>query len=610
MEELAHITQSFFKETFFLPLKTTLLIIQDYDENPALGATLKHIDIFFNHYWPYFDAQQQTIFVYDEIAFDHFYGESEDTKIMLQFLSNINADIFIPIISKKLHAGAIIIEKNSREACFSHSEQDAMVAFASYLGNVINLVHNKNVDNLITKNKKLKDQIYIKHQEINHYKESIQSFLRHAKEKIVGIVFYKNNRFTFGNRDAAPIIHLDLNMQDGHPLTQAFKEVVHHVQMYNGPYNHYTYDVHGQPLLLAGVPHLKQQSIIITASYPQMSDVIMQQRYLLHNPTDWDYLLYLHATKTGKLINEFIPAHGEILLNIKIELLKASLNKKTLLLDVPEEDTAMIAHLMHTISSRDTIYTIELEEPVKSPDILSLIFGNTIINPHREPLLKTLSSSTLVIKNIHFLDITTQEHLIEYIRYGAYRMYNTDQKIPSNARIITATNQNIIHYVHQGTFSAQLHNLLKQAMIKIPSLITLPATELRSLIDGYSDKIITTHSMKKLFALHENEKQKIIEQPPTNFRELRTIIEQCILEKSTNVSGNLYQHPLEIQYDADVIEAARLGKHALKNPNLMKKLWQKFRNQNKIALFLGVNRSSVNRRCKLYDIGDESQGMA
>jgi hypothetical protein len=54
--------------------------------------------------------------------------------------------------------------------------------------------------------------------------------------------------------------------------------------------------------------------------------------------------------------------------------------------------------------------------------------------------------------------------------------------------------------------------------------------------------------------------------------------------------------------DPELVSAARLGKHALRDPHIMAMLWNKFQNQNKIATFLGVNRSSVNRRCKVYNL--------
>ncbi len=619
MEELGHITQSFFKEAFSLSAQSVNLLIRDHangDTNPETLHRLKQVDLFINQEITDACCQvYQHIFVRDEISFNHFYEETNESKAILPFLDCMNADIFLPIFSNKHHVGAIIIQKNSRAECFSQAEQDAMVAFANYLGNIIHLLHNKNLDLLISKKKKLKDQLYIKHQEINHYKESIQAFLRHSKEKALGIIFYKNGRFTNGNHNAATVVRIDLNIQEGHPLTQAFKEVVSHVQMYKGPYNHYTRDTQGLPLILSGVPHLEQQSIIITASYPDINDVIMQQMYSLNNPADWDYLLYLSSTKTGALINDLIPGSGEILLNIKIALLKAALTKKTLLLDVPDPDLFSIVQLIHTISARETLRTLELNEPVKSPDIPAMLFGDTIVNLQKDPLLKIVDGGTLFIKNIHFIDKITQEHLIEYIMYGLYRLYNSDQKMASNARIICSTNQNMTYLVQEGSFIPKFVNLLKQATVQIPSLFTLPQQELRTLIDGYSDKIITAHPMKNLLVLNEKEKIKIIEQPPSSFRELRLLLEQTILNKAAEAALHLHYHTSTEGNDVDFIEAARLGKQALKKPELMKKLWGKFKNQNKIALFLGVNRSSVNRRCKLYDIGDislhdEPQGTA
>lgn len=612
MEELSHITQSFFKEAFAITPSLVTLIIRDHttngETNYETAQRLKHIDAFINQEINDACCQKyQHIFVHDEIAFNHFYEETNESKIILSFLQRINADIFLPIYSNKRAVAAIIVQKTDRDECFSHAEQDAMAAFANYLGNVINLLHNKNVDLLISKRKKLNDQLYSKHQEINHYKESMQAFLRHSKEKALGIVFYKHGHFTNGNRDATTIIRIDLNTQEGHPLTQAFKHVVQQVQAYKGPYNHFTRDVQGMPLILSGVPHLENQSIIITVSYPDINDIIMQQMYLLHNPADWDYLLYLSATKTGNLINDLLPGAGETLLNIKIMLLKAALTKKTLLLDVPDSDLTTMVQLIHTISQREPLRIVELNEPIKSPDIPAMIFGDTVVNPHKDSLLKIVDKGTLFIKNIHFIDKATQQNLVDYIMYGFYRLYNSTQKVASNARILCSSHQNMTYLIQEGIFIPGLVQLLKQATIQIPSLCLLPQQELRMVIDGYSDKIITAHPMKNILALSEKEKIKIIEQPPSSFSELRNLIEQIILHKATDVSVQLPSTTTE-NNDMDFIEAARLGKQALKHPELMKKLWEKFKNQNKIAIFLGVNRSSVNRRCKLYDIGDSSYG--
>ena len=72
--------------------------------------------------------------------------------------------------------------------------------------------------------------------------------------------------------------------------------------------------------------------------------------------------------------------------------------------------------------------------------------------------------------------------------------------------------------------------------------------------------------------------------------------------KKNDISHDTQFDPAYQVSDPELIEAARLGKHALKDRKTMINLWHKFKSQNKIATFLGVNRSSVNRRCKEYNL--------
>ena len=86
--------------------------------------------------------------------------------------------------------------------------------------------------------------------------------------------------------------------------------------------------------------------------------------------------------------------------------------------------------------------------------------------------------------------------------------------------------------------------------------------------------------------------------------EFKLKIQRLITEKSreNNLKPATVIDPIFNTADPALIEAAKLGKHALKDPAVMTLLWDKFKNQNKIAEFLGVNRSSVHRRCKDYNL--------
>ena len=54
---------------------------------------------------------------------------------------------------------------------------------------IIHLLLNKNLDTLVHQEKELKEEVYLRHQEINQYKESLRSFIRTSRDKEIGIIF-------------------------------------------------------------------------------------------------------------------------------------------------------------------------------------------------------------------------------------------------------------------------------------------------------------------------------------------------------------------------------------------------------------------------------------
>ena len=525
-------------------------------------------------------------------------------------MKKINADIMVPIYNKQQRVIAyIIVERDARVEFYSDIERDEMLVFANYLGNVIYLLQNRNLEALIHQEKELKEELYNKHQEINQYKESIRSFLKNSKQKEIGIIFYKNRRFIFGNQTAKELIKININTQEGHPLTQALKQIARHVEEYKSVQTCFTKDSEGKKLILSGVPNLEQSNVIITVYYPEITDIITKQIDHLKDPTKWDYLLYLESTQSGQLINQLIPGSGEYLLNFKISLLKTALSKKATLLSMPEEDLLPTVELLHHISLRDTLHILNLQGPEKNFDTAVKLFGiNSIfgIAPAEQPLLKKLDTiGTLFIGNIQLLSLETQEYLAEFIRFGVYRIFKSDQKISSSVRIICSTNQDLQTLVQEGKFSKDLFNELKKTSLSMPSLLTLPEQELSDLAQGYTEQALTkTNAFKNLLELTEREKLKIAHQRPVSLQELKTKVQQAMLTKSKK--NEIYQEtqfdPAYEITDPELVQAARLGKHALRDPKIMSLLWSKFKNQNKIATFLGVNRSSVNRRCKDYNL--------
>lgn len=619
LRELGHITQNFFKDTFSIASHKTRLYLRKIDAvehrastNIIEDSTVSLVETFLVTHANVIDRamKEEKIFIYDEIDFTHFYHACEKSEAVLKFLSIINADIFLPIYENEKLIAYIIVERHARmEKFYSNVERDELIVFGSYLGNIINLLQNKNLDVLIEQEQNLRTELYHKHQEIEQYKESIRSFLRKSKIKHIGILFYKNRQFSYGNQAAKELLLININQQHGHPLVQSLRSLVQQVESFKSPKTIFGKDAHDNSLVISAVPHLEKNTVIITISYPSISDTIKHHVDLLKDPSEWDYLLYLQTTQSGKLINQLIPGSGSVLLNFKIQLLKIALSKKAILLEMSEQDLQSMVEILHHISMRDDLHIMTLQGPSHNFDIAIALFG---INPifgvqekQSQPLLEKLDNvGTLFIKNVHFLDKETQECLAGFIRSGIYNLFKSDQKFTSNVRIICSSNQNLNLLVQEGKFSKALFQELKSTVVTMPSLLTLPEDELHSLTEGFTQQALMSDALQHVLALTDKEKDLFSCNRPISLQELKGRVQQILIKKSKK--NQIYQEvsfdPAYDITDPDLIEAARLGKKALQEPRVMVLLWNKFKNQNKIAFFLGVNRSSVNRRCKEYNL--------
>lgn len=613
--ELNHIVQTFFKDAFTITPRNVTLYIRPNNESKVATTEQKSnnkIETITEHFLSSHNGgthqlvHKNKVIIYDEIIFTNFYDEDEIKKDIVYFLDTINADVFLPIYEQQQIIAYIIIERNSlKQDLYSNIERDEMLMLANYLGNVIHLLKNRNLERMMHSEKELKDDLQAKTQEISYYKESMRSFLKGNRHKDIGIVFYKNRRFTLGNQAAKEFIKININTQEGHPLTQACKHVARLVEEYNAPQMYLTKDSHGNKLVLNGAPNLEQNNVIITIYYPEISDIITNQIIMLKDPSKWDYVLYLETTHAGTLINQLIPGDGETLLQCKINTLKAALQPKVIAIDFHEEDFIASAELLHHISKRETLHALTIHNQEKNHEYAVKLFGIQNGTPHAIGLLKSLDQTgTLAIQNIDLLDLETQEQLADYIRTGFYTLHKSAQKLSSSVNIICSTSQPIKNAINDGSLHKSLWMILQKNVLSFPSLTNLQEEELASLINGLAEQAIKSQAFKNMLELSDKEKNKLMLKRPHSLHELKQKVQQALVQKSkkNHIYNEAEFDPAYAITDPELVEAARMGKHALRDSKIMALLWNKFKNQNQIATFLGVNRSSVNRRCKDYKL--------
>lgn len=614
-QELRHTVKTYFREVLNIADGKTQLYIRNlhqksfhFDHSQTIKENI--VEHFVTTNSEGIDYLQTTpTLVLDEIEFNCFYQDNSLYKDLLKFLDQIDAEMFVPIYQDDILIAYIIIEHDaSSKRLYSNIERDEISVFAKYLGNIIDLMQKRNLDILVEQEKSLKEELYQKHQQINQYKESIKSFIKQNHHKKIGILFYKSRRFIFGNQDAKEIVSFNINAQPGHPLTKKLLQIAKGVENYKVSQECFAKDLDNNTIILTAIPNLEQNNVIITIHYPDITDIIKQQIDLLVDPSQWDYLLYLETTKSGQFINRLIPGNGEIMLNFKIELLKTTLGKKAVLISMPDDDLIPTVELIHHLSLRQTLYTLKLHSPAINFDTAMQLFGiNPILGSSPEqPLLQKLSNSgTLFIQNIHYLDLETQNYLAEFIRYGFYHVFRSEKKQFSEARIICSTNQNLQILTKEGKFSPNLYEELQKTALVFPSLLTLPKQELDKLIEAIANETTGEGAAKDLLELSDKEKLILINKCPASIREFKIKVQSLLNEKSKQNHIHLdtqFDMTAEDMADPAVFEAVKLGKNALKDPQTMSWMWNKFKNQNKIATLLGVNRSSVNRRCKDYNL--------
>lgn len=281
IQELHHITQTFFKEAFGVPPTRTGLIVRkfssmeknEFASHASMVETM--IENFMSVHSSSEEAKKSKVLIYDEIAFNNFYEQNQMTDSMVLFLDNINADIFIPICDQGTIIGGIIVERHARLGRFySEAERDQMHMFAGYLGAIIKLIQHKNIDSALVQEKEMRETIFTNQLEMAHYKESVQTFLRASRKAEEGIIFYKNRQFSYGNQAAKDFVGIDLNIQGGHPITQSLKKLIYDVQEYKKFQSTFVQGVDDTMLVVYGIPSLNGSMVIITIGYPDIGDII------------------------------------------------------------------------------------------------------------------------------------------------------------------------------------------------------------------------------------------------------------------------------------------------------------------------------------------------
>lgn len=587
LADLYEVTLTFFKQQFNVPLRALTLYVcsdaQQTDDVLARFISLQSIK-----------GIQTKIMVFDEIAFEYFYDASDETFLTLCFLKEINSDIFIPLYHQDTTLiGYINVAYGTRPGrCYELAEQAHMIIFTHYLSSVINVLRHNRGDHIRYREQKISDQLFTAAREASLYKEALHAFLDTTPTKTIGIFLYKNGKFSAVNDEARRIIPFNILVQESHPVARACLSVALRAESDAHGVRCLARHDNGTLYVVAGCMHENLRAVVVTLWPADIADTIAYQLHDVTHITDADYLMLVEKTKPGMLIEQFLPAMGPVLTPTKISLLKACLSRVMIHLEGASEDMEALVWLMHRASNRGNVYVIDAA--MHDNDIYTHLYDiiRMTLGIHQH---KTEMNGTLFLKNIEYLSAYNQRFISDALLYGIWRLPDTGHHIPNTMRLISTSNHHVHLFAHEGKFCRILASHLKKNTFALPTPEQLSKYELQSLIDGYVRHYIT--GLGHMCTINDVEKEQILACEMHSLRDLKRYIMRFVRQKTNNRLKNSRLADENIILPSNAVPSVLGDKHQLTL------LWQKFGSHQKIALFLGVHRSSVYRHCRQFGIG-------
>lgn len=587
-DDIRKINTDFFKTALDIDSNNINFIIRFINTEPLVEDDSKFSEAepivakFFEN--PPFDLQPyittNEIFVLDDLELENFYQPTASNQALVNFLRQLRADAFVPIYKNNTLIAYIVLDRYARSNKFyTSTECDEIAVFAQYLSPVIYLLQQKSIQLLIEREQDLRHKLVVKSQELDQYRQSVKAFWDDAHNPHIGIIFYKNKKFFYANQIAYDALGIDLNLFEGDLFVQHLKKVVAKVEQYKNPLQGFTPDGYKPKLMYWVTLSVAGDYVIIMIYPPHAADIVHQYlAQVREQDTDkWNYFLYQETTDAGHKLAKLLPGTFLSEVTVKAEIMRLVISIQPIIFGIEDKIAEKWARIIHQLSGKKDFITLDASLYSQEQELMVKLFGNAY--SHLESISPLLSAkdalTTLFIPSIHALPRVVQKALWNYAKHGYYTPVGSTKRIYSSIRVMAAVDPTY----------PRLHTPDKQGI------------ELR---DYCTFSVINAEFINQSIRINKPELHEFKNEQ--EYTDLMAIYKhlRSVFNASEKMEKKL-ENP--VYKDPDIIRAQQLGKNALKDERMMKILWKKFeKNQNKIAQLLGVNRSTVNRKCKYYGL--------
>jgi transcriptional regulator with PAS, ATPase and Fis domain len=222
-------------------------------------------------------------------------------------------------------------------------------------------------------------------------------------------------------------------------------------------------------------------------------------------------------------------------------------------------------------------------------------------------LIEAADKGTLFLDEIGELPLGMQKKLLRTIQDKEVFRIGSNKANPVDIRIIAATNRNLKTMVKKKRFRKDLFYRLNVVPIYIPPL-SKREKDIQPLIERSLKKFNEKYGLNKKIS-PEALKYLIDFNWPGNVRELENVVEYLIVTSQKDIIGkdmlpdNIleYKDTSKINVSLDKIPSLKDAVDMVEK-NLLIEAMKKSNNTKEMAKLLGVDRSTVSRKLKKYEI--------
>lgn len=267
----------------------------------------------------------------------------------------------------------------------------------------------------------------------------------------------------------------------------------------------------------------------------------------------------------------------------------------------------LVARMLHQHSLRSGPF-VPVNCGAISPDLLEAeLFGHTKgaftgANKPRDGLFNYASGGTLFLDEIGEMPLLMQAKLLRALEQKAVRPVGSEQEMAVDVRIVAATNRQLKDEVAQNNFREDLYYRLNVLSITLPPLRDRQE-DIPQLVHHFSSKLSLELGLPAIPFSHDDLHAMQQHLWPGNIRELKNLIERCILLGKLPADYLHEQqnpkHEGGLNYEGWLLE--EVEKHHILNT-----LKQEGGNKSSAARILGVSRKTLDRKLTLWNSGDEN----